>query len=164
VNLLGFGLGAVAASVVAGRNASLRRLVLVAPAHAPYVASRMLKANGAPAALRPEQVPQAWLAGATEADADALSAVAIGEHSTLIVHGAADRFIAPETSVPYLAMLEAANRSIERVLVARADHLFTSPGARQACIDRVVRFMKQPPTATLRPRLAAGQTAAGDTK
>jgi alpha/beta superfamily hydrolase len=156
--LLGFGLGAVAASLVAAADRSLRRLLLLSPVHGGYIASRMLKGNGTPAVLKPEQIPHTWVAGAIESDP--LSAATIGEHATLIIHAAADRFIAPDASVPYLAMLEAANRMVERVHIARADHVFSSSDARQTVVERIVRFVTQP-VATPRRPLAGAAAEAG---
>ncbi len=156
LGLLGFGLGAIAAAIAGRRLDSIKRLSLIAPATGGYVVSRLLKGNGAPAPLQPQQLPQAW--AATLVESDAPGDVAAADRPTLIVHGAADRFIAPAASLAYLTALEAARRFVERMLIARADHAFSSPVGRRAAVERLVRFLTEP--ALARPSRAIGAAKA----
>jgi dienelactone hydrolase len=155
INLLGFGLGAIAASVAAGQSDQIASLALVAPVTGSHLSGRMLKSNGTPAVLGPQQAPAAWIAAAAGIDAPAVAAAA--RRPALIVHGAADRFIPPHVSNAYLAALQAAGVPVEHILVARADHSFSAPLARAAVVERVARFAAS--TALTAERKIAGALA-----
>jgi alpha-beta hydrolase superfamily lysophospholipase len=157
VSLLGFGLGAIATLAAARQVPSLNRVCLIAPAMGGDHVLRTVKGNGAPAPLRTEQLPDTWLAEAAQANAATSAADVV--QPVLILHGAADRFIDAASSLPYAIAREAANLPVDRVLVARADHLFSSPAARQTCIERVVRFLTESAAPRPAPRPTAGTRA-----
>jgi fermentation-respiration switch protein FrsA (DUF1100 family) len=77
------------------------------------------------------------------------------ECPVLIVHGAADAIVPCEVSLAYLNALEVAGRHVEHVLVARGDHLFTSPAVRAACLDQVLRFFSALRASDAQPRARA---------
>lgn len=138
IGLLGFSLGAITASSLAKRHGHITRFCLLAASTAAYVRNRMVKANGAPAPINAEQLPAAFIPSL--ADVDSPADAAAHARPTLIVHGAADRFVAPEVSLEYLRVLEAAKRPVEHVFIARADHTFTLPETRAACIAKLTAF------------------------
>jgi dienelactone hydrolase len=156
IGLIGWSLGAISACAAVASHPSLERLSLINPATPSFVVTRLQRSNGSPAPLQPEQVPRAFaqqLEGADSARDAAMRA-----QPTLIVHAAADRMIPPAISLEYLNALEKANRPVERVLIARADHAFSVPAVRQGCIDRVVRFFAQS-ASSKRPATAVGAGA-----
>lgn len=142
LGMIGFSLGAIAASALASQRASIRRLCLIGPATAADVAERMVKANGVPAAIDPERLPAAYVPSLEGIDSPAQAAA--HDRATLLVHGAADRFVPVEVAMGYQRSLHAAARRCECVLIARASHAFPSDEARQACIERVCRFFNEP--------------------
>ena len=153
VGLIGWWLGAMAASAASRTSASLARLCLINPATPSYVLDCLERTNGSSKSLQPEHVPHAFAAALESADS-AVDAAA-NEQPTLIVHAAADRAVPTTVSLEYLQALERANRPVERVLIARADHAFGEPAVRQACIERVARFFAQP-AASKRMNAAVG--------
>jgi fermentation-respiration switch protein FrsA (DUF1100 family) len=157
VSLLGFGFGAIATLAAARQTPSLNRVCLIAPAMGGDHVLRTVKGNGAPAPLRAEQLPDVWLAEAGQVNAATNAAGVV--QPVLILHGAADRFIDASASLPFAAAREAANLPVERVLVARADHLFSTPAARQTCIERIMRFLTEPFAPRPAPRPTAGASA-----
>jgi hypothetical protein len=143
IGLIGWSLGAVAVSLAPARLEGVRRVCLVNPATPGHIISRLARREAL--ASDNEPIPMAFVAAL--ADLDAAERLAGHEHATLIVHAGADRFIPPAVSLEYLAALERAQRSVERVLVARADHAFTDADARLSCAQRVAAFFAQAPAA-----------------
>lgn len=155
VGLIGWALGAMAACSTARNHAALERLCLINPATPSFVLSRLQRSNGSPTPLDPEHVPRAFAHDLESADS--ASDASVHEHATLIVHAAADRMVPPAVSLEYLRVLERANRAVERVAIARADHAFAEAATRQACIERVVRFFSQPAAIERNPATVGAQ-------
>jgi pimeloyl-ACP methyl ester carboxylesterase len=59
----------------------------------------------------------------------------------LILHGAADERVRPESSLAYLEAMELAGRRVEHLFIACADHELTQPAARAACLAEIAAFM-----------------------
>lgn len=138
IGVIGYALGAIAACGLSKRTQAINRMCLISPTTADHLRNRLTRSNGSPAALDPARIPKSYLAGleALDSTRDA----AFHNRPTLIVHGAADRFIGQEVSLEYSQSLELAGRDVARVLVARADHAFTEPGHRAACVQCATRF------------------------
>ncbi len=143
LGVVGFSLGAVVVSSLARRTDQIAGVCLVAPIRGDNAVARIAKSNE-------------WAAGTglDEVDADLLESLAEVEPSgdlafydrpTLIVNGAGDQLVTPEVSRTYLEGIERAGHQFERVVVARADHSFSAPAARSACVDQIVRFFARMP-------------------
>lgn len=138
LGVVGFSLGAIAATALAGRYATLARLCLLSAATTSSIGKSPSKNNGASGPTWAERLPAAYLPSLSAIDA--LREVALHDRPNLIVHGAADRVVPPAASLEYLAALEAAGRQVEHVLIARGSHALALPEPRSACLEQVVRF------------------------
>jgi dienelactone hydrolase len=138
IGVLGYSYGAIAATAIARRLEAINRLCLIAPATARHVRAASNGTNEQVTDDHTHRLPAAY--GPSLAETDSGAEAAFHNRPTLIVHGAADRFIGPEAAFEYQRALEFADRPVEHVLIARADHDFAQPGVRQACLQRVARF------------------------
>jgi len=139
IGLIGYSLGAIAAATMARRTESISKICLLAPATAAYVAEHLVRSNGHPSPIKSELLPASYVPSL--AGLDSTRDLAFHDRPTLLLHGAADRLIAPDVSLQYLRALEAAGRLVEHTLVARADHVFSQPATRIACIAQLERFL-----------------------
>ncbi|MHC4948354.1 MAG: alpha/beta hydrolase family protein [Planctomycetota bacterium] len=135
IGVLGFGLGGVTAAGLARRVEPLDRLALLAAAGGPAPAP---DSNG-----EPDSVPEAFRASLEQMHP--AEDVTFYPRPVLLIHGAADRAAPPAASHAYCRALEAADRPVEHLLVARADHHFEAADARDACIGRLARFFADMP-------------------
>ncbi len=143
LGVVGFSLGSVVVSSLARRTDQIASVCLVAPITGDDAATRIAKSDE-------------WAAGTglDEVDADLLESLAAVEPAkdlafydrpTLIVNAAVDQFVPVEISGRYLDGIERAGHQLERMVVARADHSFSEPAARAACVDQIVRFFARMP-------------------
>lgn len=143
LGVVGFSLGAVVVSSLARRTDQIAGVCLVAPIRGDNAVARIAKSNE-------------WAVGTglDEVDADLLESLAEVEPSgdlafydrpTLIVNGAVDQLVTTEISRRYLDGIERAGHQLERVVVALADHSFSAPAARTACVDQIVGFFARMP-------------------
>lgn len=139
IGVIGYSLGALAATALARRLEPVNRLCLVAPATARHVRSAFNGSNEEPVGDHGHRLPAAYLPSLE--DVDSAQETIFHNRSTLIVHGAADRFIPPTVSFEYQRALEMAGRPVEHVLIARADHSFSQPAARRASLQRIAHFL-----------------------
>lgn len=152
LGLIGWSLGAVAVLLAAARLPAVQRVCLINPATPAHIITRLARREALTGGNEP--IPMAFVASLADLDAETLAA---GHHAaTLIVHAAADRFIPPAVSLEYLGGSEAAKRSVERVLIARADHAFSDSPARQVCAERVATFFSRAAAPSKSPRAAVG--------
>jgi dienelactone hydrolase len=159
VGVLGYGLGGIAATGLAAAD-QIARLCLLAATTAANLAGPMIKSNGSPAAINPDHLPEQFLRSLEGIDSPA--AATRLARPTLIIHGAADRFVSPEVSYEYLAAFQAARRPddatashVEHVLVARGNNTFDHSHARAVCIELVVDFFREMKIAPDGPMIAA---------
>jgi dienelactone hydrolase len=138
IGVLGYSYGAIAATAIARRLEAINRLCLIAPATARHVRATSNGANEQVTDDHAHRMPAAYAPSLAETDSGADAA--FHNRPTLIVHGAADRFIGPEVAFEYRRALEFADRPVEHILIARAVHDFAQPGVRQACLRRVGAF------------------------
>jgi dipeptidyl aminopeptidase/acylaminoacyl peptidase len=146
--MIGYSLGAIAAAALCDRSASLAGLVMISPTTADHLVHHLTRSNGSPARIDPQQLPAAYLPSL--ANVNSTGDLARCDRPVLIVHGAADRFIVPEVSLEFLHALESQQRTVDHVLIGRADHTYSGADARQACVEGVARFV-----GTLVPAAAA---------
>ena len=146
IGVLGHSVGGITASCLARRTDQIHRICLLAPITAHEVAARLNgDGNGndeAATQLGNSPVPPGYFAGL-----DALRPtedLTATDRPTLILHGAADRIAQPELSLAYRDAVAAAGHQVEHVLVGRGDHVFASPAARTACMEKVTRFFAEP--------------------
>ncbi len=138
IGVIGYSLGAMAATAIGKRLESVNRLCLIAPATARHVRAAFGSELTDSPGEREYRLPAAYLPSLE--DVDSAAEAVFHDRSTLILHGAADRFIEPAVSVEYQRALEMAGRRVESLLIARADHGFSQPDGRRACLDRVAKF------------------------
>ena len=138
IGVIGYSLGAIAATVLAGRFKSLARLCLLSAASASSARALPHKGNGTTRPAHAERLPAAYLPSLSAIDPP--SQAGLHDRPNLIVHGAADRVISPHVALEYLTALETAGRQVEHLLIARGSHAFALPEARAACLEQVVRF------------------------
>jgi dienelactone hydrolase len=153
IGVLGHCLGAIAATALARHAPRIERLCLLSATTASHLATRLAAGNGSAPKFDSHQVPSSY--GPSLANIDSAAEAAFHDRPTLIVHGAADRFITPKASRELVGALESAGRAVEHVLIARGDHGFTTPATRRACVDRISRFfvamMVRQPEAAVAP-------------
>jgi uncharacterized protein len=135
---IGYSLGALPASMLARRSPHLWRLCLISPTTAADISNRMIKGDGIPAVINPEHLPAAFVPSL--AGIDSAQDAAFHARPTLLLHGAADRFVPPEVSFEYVRAFEHARRPAQHILVARADHTFSTDYTRASCLDEIERF------------------------
>jgi dienelactone hydrolase len=138
VGMIGYSLGAIAVCALAASSQWVERLCLISPASADDLVNRLTRTNGKPAPIDPQHLPAAYLPSLSDRNSPA--DLTQGERPTLIVHGASDQFIDPHISFEYLQAMQECGRSIEHVLIARADHAYTAPDTRRLCLDAVAGF------------------------
>jgi dienelactone hydrolase len=138
IGVIGYSLGAIAATAVLQSLPSIARLCLLGAITAKNLASRLGNGNGNGSLIKPGQVPAAY--AASLAGIDSAQEAARDVRPTMVLHGAADRFVAPEVALEYVRALEDAGRPLEHILVARADHTFSSKDGRAACLDLACSF------------------------
>lgn len=134
IGVLGYDLGAVTAACLGRRSEQIAAIALLAPA-GPGAAST---ADDAEPLYGPDEMPAGYAASLQTLDP--FQDAAFHDRPTLIVSAAADREMPAETALAYRSALELANRPVEHVQVALADHLFSTEDARAACLDRIERF------------------------
>jgi dipeptidyl aminopeptidase/acylaminoacyl peptidase len=146
VGVVGFSLGAIAATAVCNNMPSVARLCLlnamtaasVAPCIAAGIGSHGSNGNGAQ--KEAVQLPAAY--AASLGGIDSPREAAAHDRPTLVLHGASDRFVPPKVSLEYVRVLMDAKRRVEHVLVARGDHTFSASATRSACVERACDFFK----------------------
>jgi dipeptidyl aminopeptidase/acylaminoacyl peptidase len=145
LGLLGWSLGALTACCLCGRTDRIARLCLICPVPIDPTSGRQVAAAAADlvAHLGGGEVPAEVLDGAA-ALAPARELLR-HDRPTLIIHGAADRIVAPDASRRYADVLADASRPGELLLVALADHCFSAAAARAACLEHVSRFFTAAP-------------------
>jgi dienelactone hydrolase len=128
VGVLGYDVGGITAACLSGRADHINRLALLAP--------------GGPAKnghrATPADIPEGYLESI--AQMNPLEALLRYDRPTMVMHGAADRDIDPDTSVQYQRALESAGRHVAHLQVALADHTFSWSESRLACVDQLERF------------------------
>jgi dipeptidyl aminopeptidase/acylaminoacyl peptidase len=140
IGVLGYSLGAIAATALARRLESINRVCLLAAATARFIRDNCTANNGQPATDQSLRLPASYLPSLEAVDSS--REMVFHNRPTLVIHGAADRFIPATVSLEYVRALELGGRDVEHVLVARGDHTFSPPSAaREACLDRVSRFL-----------------------
>lgn len=138
IGALGYSLGAIAAAALARSNRELAAACLLAAPTAAFVHERLSHPNGSAMLCNPEHLPAAYLPSMEPVDT--ASDFAHHARASLVLHGAGDIAVPPEVSLEYQRACEAAGHACQRVLIARGDHAFTQPQARQACLEHIVRF------------------------
>jgi dienelactone hydrolase len=138
IGVIGYALGAFAACGLCTRISDLAQLCLISPATPADLLNRMTRGNGTPAVLDPTRLPSSYLPSLSKADP--LGELVRCSRPVLIVHGAGDRFVMPEVSQAYVEALQKTGSPVDRVLIARGDHIFSGPATRQACLDQVSRY------------------------
>jgi pimeloyl-ACP methyl ester carboxylesterase len=135
--VVGYRLGSLAALRLAAMHPEISRVCLVSPMlDGRYVSGEIQpEANGRSS---PAHLPKRMLESLGEFDAADMAGAC--DSPVLLLHGAADRTTPPEQSIEYDRTLQAIGVRTRLELIARADHTFSQPEARQACIDRLVRF------------------------
>ena len=68
--------------------------------------------------------------------------LAVHDRPTLILHGAVDRTVPPESALPYLHALRRADRDVSYELIAFGDHDFNLAEARTVCTARIAAFFR----------------------
>jgi pimeloyl-ACP methyl ester carboxylesterase len=154
IGVLGQGLGGIVVSCLARRTDQIARLCLLAPVTTGEVLSRLGTESEEELAQRlgAPVIPPGFFDGL-----DSLTpAVDLVTHDrpTLIVHGAADRIVPPESSLAYRDAIASAGRQVEHVLVAMGDHVFSNVSARAACLKQLTSFF----AAAGRTEAAAGRS------
>ena len=141
IGVLGYSMGAIAATGLSRRLESINRVCLVAPVTAQYLRERFGESAGGTPNENSPRLPASYLPSLDEIDSS--REIAFHDRPTLVIHGAADRYISPTVSLEYVHALELNGRPVEHVLVARADHTFRLPSARAACLDLISRFLSR---------------------
>jgi alpha-beta hydrolase superfamily lysophospholipase len=136
LSVLGHSVGAIVAAGLAHRVDKVHRMCLVSPASPDRLAAQLTPRNGttsdASAALNRHLQP--------------LTTVPVSEpltthqRQTLIILGATDRALQPESAREYERIAAKAPRNIELVLVPFADAAFATTTVRQVCVERIVDF------------------------
>ena len=144
VGVLGCAVGAMVAAYLAGRSDQLAALGLVAPI-VPQLAIRQFERQARAeaeeaedAAPEPSRLPAHLLRSLP--DDDPIAAAARYDRPTLLLHGAADRIAPVPASVRYAERIADAGHAVDVLLLARADHGFSEPAARQVAVRRLVRL------------------------
>jgi uncharacterized protein len=140
IGLIGYSLGAIAATAITQSMPSIARVCLLSATTASNLASRLANGNGAHSFLQPGQVPASY--ASSLAGIDSAQEIARHQRPTMVLHGAADRFISVDVSLEYVKALADAGRRVNHVLVARADHTFSSRETRAACLELVTDFFR----------------------
>jgi uncharacterized protein len=145
IGLVGFSLGAIAATAVCNNVPSIARLCLLNALTSRSVANCMSESHAANGhngsnngRIESGHLPASY--PASLGGIDSAREVAAHERPTLVLHGAADKFVSPSISLEYVRVLLDAKRPVEHALVARGDHTFSGSAARAACVDRVCAF------------------------
>lgn len=136
--LFGFGTGAIVAACLAARTDQVNRLCLLAPTTSEEVLARLARPNGLSPLVDRERIGTTLIA--TLDQLEPARDVARRDRATLVVHGAADRVIPPDSARPYLDAIELAGRVVDHELIALADHELTAPEARAVGFARIVGF------------------------
>jgi pimeloyl-ACP methyl ester carboxylesterase len=140
IGVLGHSAGAIVAACLARRTDQIRRLCLLSPVTTGEIAARLADEGEAALAARlgATAVPDGFFQGI-----ESLTPVedaAAHDRPTLVLHGAADRTVAPEASREYARAIAAAGHACDLVLVALGDHFYTADAPRSACLDALGRF------------------------
>ncbi|MHC4992116.1 MAG: alpha/beta hydrolase family protein [Planctomycetota bacterium] len=139
IGVLGYSSAGIVAACLAGRTDRLACLCLLAAATVESIAEHNV----------PEpEVPEAFLESLQKLDP--VLHVAIHDCPTLIVHGASDQEVSAENALVYLQRIQNAGHHARHVLIARADHGFTSVEPRLACMDQLMSFFVEMPSLTAR--------------
>ncbi len=140
IGVLGHSIGAIVAAGLARRTDQIQRLCLLSPVTAEEIASRLAAEGEAALAARlgGTAVPAGFFEGI--ASMSPAEDAAIRDRPTLVLHGAADRTVAPEVARAYCEAIRGAGHACDHVLVALGDHFFTSPAARVPCLEVLSRF------------------------
>lgn len=120
---LGVGVGAIVAATLPSTYEGIDKICLVASAP-----PRKAGASGWPAHLGPI------------AEIGSPTLLATHEGKVMIVHGAADTRAQVESVMAYRTARESAQRHVQSVLIAGADHAFTDPEARAVCLEQIARY------------------------
>ena len=136
IGVIGYSLGAIAATALVGQCGAITSLCLVSAATAAFVRETLTR-NGSQA-ITAEHLPAAYAPSLESIDS--AKQIAAFDRPALVVHGAADRIIPPEISGVYVEALRALGRPVEHVLIARGGHTFSTAEARASCVEQIVRF------------------------
>jgi hypothetical protein len=135
VILLGYGVGAIIAAVVAG-EITAPALCLVNPLLAVDVtASRNQSGAGdAGRAVLPAEFIN------TVGTLNPLESLSRFSGSMLVLNGPADRAARADSAQQYITAVRSAGGTATHLLIACGDHAFTDPSAKQAAIEQIVQF------------------------
>ncbi len=142
LSVLGHGVGAIVAAGLAHQVEQVHRLGLISPV-APERLQAYLASRGSAAG------------NSLDPSMQALTSVPVAKpllsnrRQALIVLGATERAQHPESGRMYEQVAASAPRNTELVLVPFADASFSTPTARQVCVERIVDFFSaKAPAAT----------------
>ena len=144
IGVLGYSLGAIIAACLSGRSDQIARLCLLSAVTTDELRSRRDSESSSELAARLGAVETSErfldeLAGLTPEED-----IKRYDRPTLILHGAADRAVEPQSSLVYRDAVRLAGHQIEHAMVALADHAFTEGPARSTCVEHIVRFFSIP--------------------
>ena len=140
VGLFGAGLSSITIAGLAARSDRIARICLFSPVTAADVATRALKPDGRASFIDSSAVAEEFVSSLTELSP--VEDLAAEDRPTLILHGAADRTVPPESSYTYVDALDRAGRQITCELIAHADHDLESNELRGAGVSRIVGFFR----------------------
>jgi acetyl esterase/lipase len=143
ISVMGYSLGAVAAGLLADTNHDLNGVCLLAAPTMEFLRDLKTDAEDESAATSDDRLPAAWLPSLDDVDYE--SALARCRQPMLVLHGAADRTIPVEHTFQLVNALRAAGRTVEHLLVAQGDHVFSSVESRVACVEPLKRFVQNLP-------------------
>lgn len=130
--LVGYAQGAVPASCLSRRTDQLAGLCLLAPT--PVFDAIESNGNEEKQTLTTNNGPLTPIKDAAYFD-----------RPTLVLFAASDKVIPFAESCIYLNALEAMDRNVEHLIIARADHAFTGESARRLCLEKITRFFENAP-------------------
>ena len=138
IGVIGYSLGAIAATAIASGSKHLSSVCLLNAPTASYLSDRITKNGGLPELLGNGELPNGFVQSL--ASIDSTCEATSHDRSTLIIHGAADRFIELSASLEYVTALQAAGRRFERILIAQGDHSFSLPDVRACAVECISEF------------------------
>jgi len=142
MGLLGFSLGGLLASCCMSRTNVYRALCLVAPTTVTNLCRHAgEKPAGEPIYVGPHRLHQRFFD-----DVRTLNPVAdviVNPRPTLLIQGAEDTAVPPDVSQAYVDELQRSNVPVRHDLISDANHVFSTPAARERLVDTVVDWFAE---------------------